>query len=297
MQVISRLMKFEGKSYWEQIDIVCDELKKAGFTEKRVKCKGKSENIYYYKDDCDKVLAVINLPKRKQYKCTDDKKMQCIGTGLKQAVIMDKAVYERLIKEGKRLSLKSRNDTRTKSEAEATGIRYVAIVTNSGNEYLHQLVMGYPYADQNAQVDHVSHYKGICTEEFLRVCSPQQNRCNTACYSIVDKNNNQFIISCMQMDNYERLSYKSKGYSFKGNHMYSPSFKTSAEMFQKLNEFEDWYLGKFRYNPLYDFRDTFYAFVAWKLLGWGTETEIKEYNRDYIRRNRPEVAEYYRLGA
>ena len=29
MQVISRLMEFEGKSYWEQIDMVCDELKKA----------------------------------------------------------------------------------------------------------------------------------------------------------------------------------------------------------------------------------------------------------------------------
>ena len=37
MQVISRLMEFEGKSYWEQIDMVCDELKKAGFIKESVK--------------------------------------------------------------------------------------------------------------------------------------------------------------------------------------------------------------------------------------------------------------------
>ena len=296
-KVFKKLMQFEGKSYWEQIDMVCDELKKAGFVEKRVKCKKRSENIYYYKDDCDVVLVVINLPDRMQVIRTKDKKVWYVGDGLKQAAIIDKFVFNSLMENGEKLSLKVRNNTLNEIVAEATGKRYVAIVTNSGNEYLHQYAMGYPYADKKAQIDHISHYMGICTKDFLRVCSSQQNRCNTACYSRIDKGNRQFIISCTQMGSAQRLVYKMMGYSFKKERMYSPSFDTCDEMLQELNTFEDWYLGKYRYMPLYNFYDTFYAFVAWKMLGWGTEAEITEYNRNYIMRNNPEVAEYYRLGA
>lgn len=296
-KVFKRLMQFEGRSYWEQIDMVCDELKKAGFIEKRVKCKKRSENIYYYKDDCDMVLAVINLPDREQLIRTKDKKVGRVGDGLKQAVVIDKSVFNSLMENRKKLSLKVRSDTLNEVVADATGKRYVAIVTNSGNECLHQYVMGYPYVHKDAQIDHLSHYMGICTKDFLRVCSPQQNRCNMACYSKIDRENKQFIISCTQMDSAQRLVYIMKGYSFKNNRMHSPSFNTYEEMHQALDEFENSYLGKYRYSPLYDFYDTFYAFVAWKMLGWGTETEITEYNRDYIMRNNPEVAEYYRLGA
>ena len=50
MQVISRLMEFEGKSYWEQIDMVCDELKKAGFIKESVKYTRGNHMDYYMKD-------------------------------------------------------------------------------------------------------------------------------------------------------------------------------------------------------------------------------------------------------
>ncbi len=63
----------------------------------------------------------------------------------------------------------------------------------------------------------------------------------------------------------------------------------------ELEIFEKEQFGAFRYNPSYDFSETFYAFVAWKMIGWGTETEITKHNRDYIIRNRPEVAKYYQL--
>ena len=278
MQVISRLMEFEGKSYWEQIDMVCDELKKAGFIKESVKYTRGNHMDYYMKDGCEFVF--IDL-----YNAT---------INARQGIVMDKLVFESEGFAEKRATLSFKSRHATKANDDRT---LVPLAFSEGSIVLHQLAMNGRKLPDNVAIDHVTHNLGICTREFLRVCSPQQNRCNTACYSTVDRNNRRFIISCKQMDFKKRLTYSLKGYAFKGDHMYSPSFKPSAEMFQKLNEFEDWYLGKFRYNPLYDFRDTFYAFVAWKLLGWGTEIEITEYNRDYIRRHRPEVAEYYRLGA
>ena len=188
---------------------------------------------------------------------------------------MDKLVFESEGFAEKRATLSFKSRHATKANDDRT---LVPLAFSEGSIVLHQLAMNGRKLPDNVAIDHVTHNLGICTREFLRVCSPQQNRCNTACYSTVDRNNRRFIISCKQMDFKKRLTYSLKGYAFKGDHMY-------------------WYLGKFRYNPLYDFRDTFYAFVAWKLLGWGTEIEITEYNRDYIRRHRPEVAEYYRLGA
>lgn len=278
MQVISRLKEFEGKSYWEQIDMVCDELKKAGFTKESVKYTRGNHMDYYMKDGCEFVFidlfnATINA---------------------RQGIVMDKLVFESEGFAEKRATLSFKSRHATKADDDRT---FIPLAFSKGNIVLHQLAMNGRELPNNVAIDHVTHNLGICTREFLRVCSSQQNRYNTACYGTVDRDKRRFIISCKQMYSYERQSYKSKGYSFKGNRMYSPSFKTSDEMFQALNEFEDWYLGKFRYNPLYDFRDTFYAFVAWKLLRWGTEIEITEYNRNYIRRNRPEVAEYYRLGA
>lgn len=77
--------------------------------------------------------------------------------------------------------------------------------------------------------------------------------------------------------------------------IYSKSFERPDQMYHELEIFEKEQFGAFRYNPSYDFSETFYAFVAWKMIGWGTETEITKYNRDYIIRNRPEVAKYYQL--
>ena len=274
----SRLRSFEGLSHNEQVGKLCEELKDAGFEETTVKCKGKARNIYYTKDGCDAVFAVIHTTKQ-----------------LVQAVVMDKSFYDREIRDTKRkMTLKARNDTAKKElDDENRGKGYVPIFSDV-NKPLHRQVMN--VASGGLDIDHITHCLSICMKDYLRECDKQQNAFNRACYVKINEAGRCFKAPCRNLSPDDRIRYSHEGYSFKKNHIISPSFASSAELYEAVDNFESKYLGAFRYSPLYDFSETLYAFVAWKMLGWGSELEITEYNRDYILRNRPDVAKYYQLG-
>lgn len=264
-----KLRQFEELSYSEQIDGICEALVKAGFGVEEVGCKKESTNVTYVKDDCDLVLTVINIPSR----------------GLKQVAIYDKCVYDKEIRGTlRKLTLKDRNNEEC--------VPYIA--SGGINIYLHRLVMG--VASKDVQVDHITHCMGICTKDTLRECNAQQNKFNTAYYATIDKENMRFAVPCKNLSASERSAYKLKGYSIKNNRITSPSFNSYSELYKAVRDYEESYLKEFRYKPLYDFSATFYAFVAWRMLGWYTEAEIMEYNRDFILRYCPNLAEYYMLG-
>ncbi|MDE7476811.1 MAG: hypothetical protein K2M91_02485 [Lachnospiraceae bacterium] len=258
--------------------MICEELKDAGFEEITVKCKGKARNIYYTKEGCDAVFAVIYTTKQ-----------------LKQAVVMDKSFYDGQIRDTKRkMTLKARHDTETKKlDDENKGKRYVPIFSDVIMP-LHRQVMN--VASGGSDIDHMTHCLSICMKEYLRECDKQQNAYNRACYVKINEAGRYFKAPCRNLGSDERIRYSLDGYSFKRNYIISPSFASFTELYEAVDNFESKYLGRFRYSPLYDFSETLYAFVAWKMLGWGNETDVTEYNRDYILRNRPDVAKYYQLG-
>lgn len=272
---IEQLRAFEGLNSSEQIDKVCEELIKAGFVPTEVVSSKKTINIHYTKDDCNLVLTVIK------------------DGNLKQAVVYDKFVFDEFIydeqagKKKRTITLKDRHDT-------SKG--YVPHIASSGglNITLHRLLMG--AVSGGKQVDHISHNLAICTKDFLRLCTAQQNKFNTKQYSKINEEDRTFTAPCKNLSSDMRNDYCLKGYSIKRNHITSPSFNSRFELYRAVKDFEDRYMGEFRYRPLYDFSETFYAFVAWKMLKWVTEVDITEYNRDFLLRNHPEMAEYYQLG-
>ena len=50
--------------------------------------------------------------------------------------------------------------------------------------------------------------------------------------------------------------------------------------------------GEFAYNPLKDYRETWYAYILYKMLHIGTESDLDEYNKDYICRNDENMVRY-----
>ena len=283
-EVKNKLMQFENKKYCDQIKMVCGELVEAGFAEKTVDYTRDNQIKYYIRDNCEFVF--INLFNH--------------AMNARQGIIMDKSVFESEGFAEKRvtLSLKSRNTTKYGDDR-----TLVPCAFSNGNITLHHLVMNCRSLPEGIEIDHITHYLGICTKDMLRACSGIQNSINRACRCSIDEKRCSFSTvcqSCQHLDDNKRKEYEKKGYTFKVNgkgkmRIYSKSFERPGQMYHELEIFEKEQFGAFRYNPSYDFSETFYAFVAWKMIGWGTETEITKYNRDYIIRNRPEVAKYYQL--
>ena len=273
---VEQLKAFEGLDNSEQIDKVCEELSKAGFASREVKSSKGTVNIHYIKEGCDLVFTVIDIQQR----------------GLKQAAIYEKCMFDEFIYD-EQGGIKKRTITLKDRSQKDKG--YVPYISSGGlSIYMHRLFTGVKC--RSVQVDHVAHNFAICTKDFLRTCTTQENKFNTKFYSKVDKADMKFTAPCKLLTNDERISYKKKGYSFKKSHIISPSFASMKELYEAVEDYENRYLKNFRYKPLYDFSETLYAFVAWKMLEWGNEADITEYNRDFILRNHPETAEYYQLG-
>ena len=173
--------------------------------------------------------------------------------------------------------------------------------STSGEKYknapLHQIACsGFT---RGSQVDHVSHSTYLNTSEYLRVCDNESNSMNRRFYSKVDNKKLRFTAVNKITNMSEKLLWVEKGYKFfkRGGTEYirSKEFKSRESLFIELNKYEEKYLGAFRYNPLLDFEETWYALVIAEFIGGLSQLDIMEYNRDYIIRTDHKSAEYYRL--
>lgn len=157
------------------------------------------------------------------------------------------------------------------------------------NDRLHRKVVS------GDSVDHITHNRCINIKECLRGCTPAQNNLNKPFYSKVANDKKSFSAPVKVVEGVSREFLKKHGFEVKGKRVYSKRYDTMAEMYDALNAFEMKCLGEYCYNPLVDYTDTWYALVIQKMFGAFTELELKEYNRDYMIRNRPDIAEYYQL--
>lgn len=145
------------------------------------------------------------------------------------------------------------------------------------------------------QVDHITHNTYINIKEYLRNCTSEENNKNKAFCSKIDKDKKSFSTTIEGISDSERVILSQNGYRLKEYKVYSPEFETTSEMYKALNAFETKYLGEFRYNPLVDFKETWYALVIQKMLGGISDEELHEYNREYMIKNHEDIAEYYQL--
>lgn len=175
------------------------------------------------------------------------------------------------------------------------------IVVNGGKySYVafHRVVTS---CESKDQVDHITHNTYINIKEYLRNCTAGENNKNKAFCSSIAEDKKSFSITIEGISDSERVILLQNGYrldrgdSIDRFRVCSPEFETTSEMYKALNAFETKYLGEFRYNPLVDFKETWYALVIQKMLGGISDEELHEYNREYMIKNHKDIAEYYQL--
>lgn len=169
------------------------------------------------------------------------------------------------------------------------------IVVNGGKySYVafHRVVTS---CESKDQVDHITHNTYINIEEYLRPCTNEENSRNKVFRSKIDKDKKSFFLRMTGLSDSDKFILLQNGYKLEGDEIHSPKFETTSEMYKALNAFETKYLGEFRYNPLVDFKETWYALVIQKMLGGISDEELHEYNREYMIKNHKDIAEYYQL--
>ncbi len=260
------LKKFEGLNYLEQAVRLEELLEAAGFSQEERRSRKGIENFVFSKDGVDTSFIEIIKPSG-EWACT----------------VTDNSVCAKVFGvRGRTLNFTDRHDEKRK----------IIFFEEGKNIALHRVVVD---AKDGLSVDHRAHSTFINTEEMLRECTNMENSRNKRFYSRINAGNRSFSIK----DNVEDVEVKSMledaGYKFRRGRIYSPKFDSQTALYREVNRLEKALFGEFAYDPLMDFRDTFYAYVAYRCLGWYSLEEVKEYNREYFLEHNSGVSEYYLL--
>lgn len=274
--LVQDLGMFEGLSLGEQIAKVREILENEGFKPHIVISKTAKHlvNYHYTKPGVNYVFSIVINKKE----------------GITLYNLMDLDVYNALVNQCSGNGLILRANKRSDGK--------YCVMFGGCNIRLH----GFVLLDE-AMVDHISGNPLINIEELLRGCDPMSNMKNKCQYCKIDKKNHSFSLrdtfDDSVLDISRRVALVNQGFTFKSvrgrKRIISPSYPTMSDCYQAVNQFEQKYFGGFNFNPLVNFEDTWYAIVLHKMIGLGTDTDIKDYNRDYWKKYRPEDAEYYCL--
>lgn len=265
-QGLNLFRSFETLTLAQQIEKFADMLEEQGFQTDIVKSRQGIRNFIYHASGSSAVFVVIYKPKQDELYYT----------------LIDKEVYERELKGTNRvLNYTKRHD----------GSYKIIFAEDDTNKSLHHLVI----SCEDKEIDHIAVNKCINTKEMLRRVSAAQNSMNHKFYSRVSLENLQFKIKdCSQNDN-QRKSLIQAGFKLEGDYFISPIYSSEKELFEAVNKVEKFLLGVYRYNPLIDFSETWYAYAFYKLLGACSMDEVKHYNVDFMKRKHPNIAKYYML--
>lgn len=277
---MQKLENFEGLSYPKQLDLLQKILKQEGYQEVVRKHCGISNHIYT-KAGVEYVVVIVRNRRNR-----DASKWQYMP------VILDSVSYQKYLGNDARITLKSR----------ANGL--IPIVNNmriperASLARLHRLICG--VSDLEIEVDHITHNLGIILKEYLRPCSAVENKYNIRFRSTISISKSKYFFSLMVHTEDEKVleEYKKKQYQVKcrkkGYTLISPAFSTKKEMYQAIEEVETYFYGEFRYDPMLDMSETWYALMLCKM-GLISEDQRKAYQRKYILQYYKERAKYYRL--
>ena len=264
------LKGFEGAGQEEAIiGQITSMLANAGFTYVVATSRGNA-SYYFTKGDCDYVFVMIENGRTKTVDFT----------------VIDMDTYkEYFAGKNRTLNTKRRTDGSVK------------IICNCGgfnNMPIHRLVVG---AEAGVSVDHISHNTRLNVAELLRECVAEENNINKPMYCKVNELDSSFSIINTLIDIKESQNLANRGYKVRigRKRIYSPVFATKKDMYDEIQRIETAYLGEYRYNPLVDFSDTWYAWVLSNMTNTITQDELEEYQRDYMKRNNPAIADYYQL--
>lgn len=266
---IEELKKFdEMQKYIDKVDLLDNILEREGFEyEKRVG-NNNLQNITYCSRGSNIVTSFV---------------VSSQIDGLVLPVILDKDVYDEFFSDGSLISVKTGGGDDKRLIPVKGGKVYV-------NTQLHRAALNLQKGC-GIQVDHCTHYTGCALREELRPCTNRENAMNKPMRSVLLGNNSFKTKATLTNDEVNKFKDMGFTYSKKG-YLVSPEYNTEKEMYNAIQMIETMLFGEFRYNPLLDFSETWYALILWKMLSL-PEEDIMAYQRDYIIHNKPDVAKYY----
>lgn len=266
VQSLNLFRSFEVLSLAQQIEKVADMLEEQGFQTDIIKSRQGIRNFIYHSPSSSAVFVVIYKPRKNEIYYT----------------IIDREVYERELRGTNRvLNYAIRHD----------GSYKIVFAEDDTNKSVHRLVMP---CDEK-EIDHIAVNKCINTKEMLRPVLAVQNSMNRKFYSRVSLDRMQFKIkNCSQNAN-QRKSLIQAGFKLEGDYFISPIYDSEKELFEAVNKVEKFLLGEYRYNPLVDFSETWFAYAIYKLLGICSMDDVKQFNAGFMRRHHPNIAKYYQL--
>lgn len=271
MTGLSLVKSFETMNNLDKIFTIADLLESAGFTiEYRRRSQGHKniENFIYVKDGVDYVFCVIHKIKENEFLYT----------------LMDYRTYM--------VHIKPNPDIIINYMMRQMGdYKIVLRDKEHKNTPIHRLAIDC----EGKQINHKSHNACLNIGEYLIACTNAENCKDKAFYSKIADDKKSFSAPTSILGDKDKILLLGKGFQIKGGRLQSPEYKSLDDMYTALNEFETRYLGKFRYNPLIDFTDTWYALVIQKMFGDISDTDLYEYNRQYMLSNHSDIAEYYQL--
>lgn len=261
------LKEFDGKDYMGKVDLLDDILENSGLQYEMISGRASLKNVTYYSKDGKIVTSFV---------CSDQIDVGCMP------VITNSDVYDELFSDKGLISIKTGGGKNKRLIPVKGGRVYV-------NTPLHRAVL-HLIKGSGVQVDHRTHYTGCALREELRTCTARQNCMNKPCRSLILKKNRFKTKAFLDESQIKYLA--DNGFTYNGEYVYSKKYNTEDEMYKAIEFVENIAFGEFRYNPLFDFTETWYALILWKMLDL-PEEDIMAYQRDYIINNKPEVAEYY----
>lgn len=256
-------------------------LNNAGVVPAKIVKTNTGDNQHYVGEKC--VLIVINR-----------KNASGIAPGT-YATIIDRSFYDEFfndLDDGEKLTVCISKRHAGDYKIMVNGRRHGKIYADAS---LHQLVCKH---EDGKQIDHISCSTLVNMAEYLRSVTGKENMANRKYYSRIDLENLSFISINKVNDMNERIELINQDYKFLikmgREYIRSRRFSTKVDLYNALNMYENKYLKQFRYNPLVDFSETWYALVVDDFLG---EVNLHEYNRNYAIRTEYEKVEYYQLQA
>ncbi len=262
---------FEGLSEEKKAKRLEDILKRECWFLGEKESRAKVKNSHYLSRDWKYVTTIIRNKEQKMFAC-----------------IYDYSSYEKYFKEGGLvLSLNDRGEGKCIDPVingkefpfNAKAHRVILADDPSG-----KLPEGY-------EVDHITHTHSDMTREGLRRCTRVENGMNKAFRSHITGD----AISCRvkEIPDTKAEELRKQGYlvkKVKGG--YKVMKKGCKNACAEIKAMEETLFGKFRYNPLMDFSETWHALILWKMIGIPKE-EVMAYQKGYLTENRADICKYY----
>lgn len=275
----------------QQIAIIEKELIEAGFKVHIPITKVNTQNRMYYKEDVDVVLCVIDRKKLVNKYAPNSVDRSTYYN------LIDKKTFDDFIlpRNGKFNVNWNRKGTAEENgnvwiyadvteEEKKEGTKEGLVPVRIAGGYALLAIRNYWKShdkDKTTEVDHRTHNRliNLATDEYVRECNRRENSRNKKTYRLAKIDEKKLLFRIQTEKLYSLISSDVLKKKFGISDNKSKKYTNCEELYSDVKQIEDMAFGKFRYDPLVDFSETWYILVYEKMLKKISKEEREDYQR------------------